>query len=141
MGMTMRKVIVTDLDGTRTRYGSLTECGEALGLTADSVWKRVNGIVKGEKRKFEYEVTPPPRKKKEVKPKPQGYKKRPFVPGNNKVIEYETKGTRVCITPCRYRDNILVGSAACQNCRHFKGMDREKHLVACAHKGKHDILK
>lgn len=50
-----------------------------------------------------------------------------------KIINYEVKNKRVSITPCPYKcsPKPMVGSAACMECKSFKGRNRQKHEVAC----------
>lgn len=142
--MNRRAIIVTEPDGTRRKFGSLKECGNEYGLSADSVWKRIHGMVKHDPCYYEYEsLDREPNlilKPRKPKVKPQGYKERPFCPRNYNVIVYETNGNRVCTTPCRFEKGVKVGSAGCQRCKKFRGRDKVNHLVACAHKGKDVML-
>lgn len=53
---------------------------------------------------------------------------------NVKLIPYEVKSVRICITPCPFVEHPkpLVGSASCQACTSFRGLDKVNHQVACA---------
>lgn len=50
-----------------------------------------------------------------------------------KIVKYEVRNLRECITPCPYRDypKPMVGSGACLTCTSFKGRNKKTHEVAC----------
>ena len=53
------------------------------------------------------------------------------------ICHYETNGARVCITPCPHylAPKPKIGSAKCQNCSYFHGIDRTSQEVACGRNG------
>lgn len=50
-----------------------------------------------------------------------------------RIINYEVRNLRECITPCPFRDypKPMVGSGACILCTSFKGRNKKTHQVAC----------
>lgn len=128
--MIMREVIVTEPDGTKRIFPSVAKTGEYYGTTATAITNRILGKVKGDPRKIEYTgktFVGAHNKKKGCKDDDDD------TPVNIKreEVQYETIGTRVCITPCKYRANIKVGSSRCQGCSRFHGINRDKHVVIC----------
>ena len=57
---------------------------------------------------------------------------------NYRIINYEVRNQRECVTPCTIKSipRPFVGSAACANCKYFKGRNRLTHEVACAYRTK-----
>lgn len=55
--------------------------------------------------------------------------------GRYKILSYEVKSKRVCITPCPYKGypKPFVGSLKCLKCSSFRGRNKKTHQVACNH--------
>lgn len=128
------EVIVIELDGTKRFFPSVAETGRYYHLTETAVRNRIKGIVQSEPRKFRYAQErnlgdPFKTEGSEVRESSE-----PAVPEISELT-YETSGTRICITPCPHRPQYKIGSAGCQDCCKFKGIDREHHIVKCTHKG------
>ena len=52
-----------------------------------------------------------------------------------RIITYEVRNVRECITPCPYRDDCpkpMIGSVNCVRCGSFKGRNKKTHQVACS---------
>ena len=51
-----------------------------------------------------------------------------------RIIKYEKNVANVCITPCPFYDSPkpMIGTARCQNCGSFHGIDRKTNEVACS---------
>lgn len=55
-----------------------------------------------------------------------------------RIVTYEVRNLRECITPCPYRDDIprpMIGSVNCVKCGSFKGRNKATHQVACSRIG------
>lgn len=128
--MIMREVVVTEIDGTKKIFPSVSKAGEYYGTTATAITNRIIGKVKSDPRKFEYTgktfIGAHNKKRgcKDIEDDTPGRMK-------HKEVPYETLGTRVCITLCNHRSDIKVGSSLCQSCNRFHGIKREKHVVIC----------
>lgn len=50
-----------------------------------------------------------------------------------RIVTYQTRNLRECITPCPYRDNPkpMIGSVNCVRCSSFRGRNKVTHQVAC----------
>ena len=46
-------------------------------------------------------------------------------------IEYKYDGNGVCYTECPHGESPNVGSAACEECKHFVANNEEWNYVAC----------
>ena len=117
------EVIVTEIDGSKKAFNSVKEAASYYRMSSTAIRNRLTGIVKEEQRKFEYgnigcSVLKHRMSEDELKDRYEN-------------IQYETLGTRLCITPCRLNGDIKVGSALCQGCIRFRGMDRVNHIVLC----------
>ena len=126
----MHEVIVTEIDGTKRLFPSVSKAGEYYGTTATAITNRILGKVKSDPRKFEYTgktYVGGQIKKRDKKDEEDD------TPCNLKreEIPYETIGTRVCITLCKHRKNVKIGSIKCQECAKFHGINRDKHIVIC----------
>ena len=51
-----------------------------------------------------------------------------------RILKYEVRYTRVCITPCPFKDapKPNIGSAQCLGCTHNRGRNKQAREVACA---------
>ena len=128
--MITNEVIVTEIDGTKRIFKSVTKAGEYYGVTSTAITNRILGKVKSDPRKFEYTG------KKHIgeygkKRQAKDEENNTGIKSNRKEIPYETLGTKVCITLCQHRKDIKVGSALCQGCIKFRGINRHKHIVIC----------
>lgn len=124
-----------DADGmVIERHCSTKECARAIGISPATLTYRIRqgGIFKG--YQFEYE------NKNDVAPLyPSLLRKTPRKPKEldsvrYKILTYETKSKRICITRCPFKDgnlNIFIGSVRCEQCPSFRGRDKENHRVAC----------
>lgn len=121
------EVIVTEEDGSEKRFNSCVECCKFYGLSDAALSHRIKGEVKKEKRIFRYGETI----HKSPYNKGKGKLSKPFNPNGNEEIPYEVIGTRMCITPCKKKPRIKVGSVLCKGCPNHRGQDRARHLVAC----------
>lgn len=128
--MYMCEVSVTEKDGSEFLFKSVAEAARHYNMTETAVRNRLNGNVNAEFRKFKYTG----RKIHTLSGKTSFDKD---LPDEIKVydIPYETYGTRICITQCQHRPQYKVGSVGCQACCKFRDIDRENHIVKCAHKG------
>ena len=55
-----------------------------------------------------------------------------------RIVTYEVRNLRECITPCPYRDDLprpMIGSVNCVKCGSFKGRNKATHQVACSRIG------
>lgn len=117
------EVIVTEADGSKKVFPSVKDAAEFYKMSSSSIRNRITGFVKDGLRTFEYGAIGNSRLVSRMNKhgKEMAYDN----------IPYETLGTRLCITPCPSNGELKVGSARCQGCSRFQGIDREKHIVFC----------
>lgn len=128
--MIKNEVIVTEVDGTKKIFNSVSQAGEYYGITSTAITNRILGKVKSDPRKFEYtgkKSVAEKRKNRQIKDKDDDTP----LKSSRKQVPYETLGTRVCITLCQHRKDVKVGSMLCQGCLRFHGINRDKHIVIC----------
>ena len=126
-----REVKVTEIDGTVKIFPSVKETALYYGITSTAIVSRITGEMKNDPRKFEYTGRilidgHVKRSRKDEDDHTPDRKER-------EEIHYETIGTRLCVTVCKYKTNagVKVGSVLCQGCGRFKGINRDKHIVIC----------
>lgn len=126
-----REVKVTEIDGTVRIFPSVKETALYYSMSSTAISDRINGNTKNDPRKFEYtgRILTDCRVKRSRKDEEDHTPERK----EREEIHYETIGTRLCVTVCKYKTNagVKVGSVLCQGCGRFKGINREKHIVIC----------
>lgn len=134
--MFARKVGVFDEnENLIAEYSTVTAAAQALDMGMTAVINRIKGVVKdGEGRVFRYlndtmVAQPKPKQKKQQKPR------KAVENGECNEMEYHMEYGVVCVTPCKFKPDIMVASAGCNSCYMFRGKDREKKIVYCAYKG------
>lgn len=129
----IKPIAIYEPDGVTLidRYPSIIEASYALGISDSAVSQRIYGKVKNEKRIFKFDNP-----KDDVRINPTQNPQSPPKSKNRKIISmsYETRFNHVCVTPCPFRDSKpMIGSAACQACSLFRGVNKSLHIVSCAH--------
>lgn len=129
----VKPVIIYDADGNEVaKYVSIKACAKALDITPATLTYRISKGDLFDGCLFEYQnaedkVTIPKSFRQKPKVKELDYDR-------FRILDYETKNNRICITPCPFREgvnHVFIGSAKCQQCTSFRGLDREKHKIAC----------
>ena len=128
--MIMHEIIVTEIDGKNKVFRSVSQAAEYYGISATAITNRILGKVKTDPRKFAYTGKTYVGGRIKARPCKDEDDDTPTKLCREEV-PYETIGTRICITICKHRHNIKVGSIACQVCNRFHEIKRERHVVIC----------
>lgn len=110
------------VDGALFRYTTAEDDLSSLPTLSVPVGSEQVVNVKRKKRK-ESSPTPKPFKSDDVELNREKYR----------IMPYEVRDKRVCITPCPLREppRPKIGSVECMRCPSNKGRNRKTHEVAC----------
>lgn len=119
--MHKRELIVVE-DGQETIYESLRVAAKSLGISVSTIKNRLNGY--GDDGRIYKYVD---------KPQPKYLKKKNgcSIPIETFKMNYETLGTRVCITICPHIRDVKIASVLCQACSSYRGINRDEKYVLC----------
>lgn len=132
-----KPVLELDLEGNiLNRYESVSEVSKKKGFAHASIIYRIRtGCVRGGIM-FAFE-NPEDNKPNGNNwcyiPKKPKDAKQALDASKYKIVKYEVRNLRECITPCPFKEHPrpMVGSAGCMECSSFRGRDNKSHLVAC----------
>lgn len=132
----MRAVIERNMvTGDSKVYRSIVDAANSHDVSPRAIWGSINDKSSLGDFKFEYmNGLPPLEKTKRVLAK-----KDSKLDDSYELRSFEMRHNRICITPCyrKYQkdgSNIMIGSALCQQCPSFRGINRHEMKLACSFK-------
>lgn len=118
---TNRALLVTE-NGKTTRYETIKEAAVAIGISPNALGSRIRRNANDGRI---YQFIP---KSSTMEAGGVTYER------GRQRVPYETLGSRVCITPCKHKEWVKIGSVLCQACGSFGGINRSEHVVLCSFK-------
>lgn len=132
----MRRVIECNMKtGERKVYKSILATARVHDVSARAIWARLQDNTTLGNYRFEYEDGWPATKKE----RKVAAKKDVDLNDSFDLRSFDMKYGSICTTPCirKHKDDgsdIFIGSALCQQCTSFRGINRKKMKVACSFK-------
>lgn len=141
----MREVTARNVKtGKKVFYKSLSEVARLYNVSVNVIWKRIffHKVVNDVELCYNdgnVKSNPDLRLKADKGGKKAFLKKDKVLDATHDLRPFEMISGVVCITPCKRKykpdgSDIFIGSAACQHCVSYRGINRKEMKVACAFK-------